>query len=169
MKCLAGLLVPASLVLMLAGCRGSGAAFDPSTEVRQHVTFYFKRPGNDDDRAKLLAAVPKFGRLPGVIEAVAGRPIAAGRAGPGEAPAFDAVMLLTLADEGALRALVQSPEYRALFDTELRPLLARFDVADTSTERYDVGQAFEKAVEIDTKGRRERATKAMLEPRRPGS
>jgi hypothetical protein len=159
-------LAPLLLALTFAvGCTNPLSGFDPSTEARQHVTFYLKRPGNEEDRAKLLATVQKFGRLPGVIEAVAGRPIDSAAASPGSSPTFDAVMLLTVADERTLLELVGRPEYRAIFDEDIRPLVERFDIAASTTDRYDLGPA----VEIQDKARRDRATKAMLEPSRQGS
>lgn len=159
-------LAPLMLALTLAGgCANPLSGFDPSTEARQHVTFYLKRPGNDEDRSKLLAAVQKFGRLPDVIEAVAGRRINSPLPPPASSPSFDAVMLLTVADERTLLELVGRPEYRAIFDNDIRPLVERFDVVASTTERYDLGPA----VEIRDKARRDRATKAMLEPSRQGS
>lgn len=131
-----GVLLLATNLLLAAGCTAPGRSTAlPVPGLVQHVVLcWLREPGNAADREALIDASQALADIPGLVS------LRTGTALPSDRPivdsSFDLALIMTFADEAAMRAYLSHPLHQALVDSEVRPRVARllvYDILETPT------------------------------------
>lgn len=108
------------------GCRVPPPA--PRGSVQHVVVLWLKHPGDEADRAALVAASKRFRSIEGVLDVRVGPPL------PSERPivddSFDVALVMSFADEAALAGYLADPAHLAATHDVLQPLVERLVVYD---------------------------------------
>ncbi len=123
----------ASLVLLLSLASCAALPERPSRGIDHVVIVWLKRPGNADDKAKLVATSKELRRaLPVMREMSYGRPL------PSERPAvddtFDLAFVMRFANRKDLAAYENSAIHRHAANEILRPLSRKIAIYDVESE-----------------------------------
>lgn len=129
-------LLLATNLLIAAGCMAprQGPAL-PAPALVQHVVLcWLREPGNAADREALIDASQGLTDIPGLLA------LRTGTALPSDRPlvdsTFDLALIMTFADEAAMRAYLGHPRHVALVEAQVRPRVARllvYDILETPT------------------------------------
>ncbi len=108
------------LVSSLLFCVACSAPQTPPASLHHIVVCWLKDHGNEEARAKLVAVTKTFSEIPGVAS------VQVGRALPGDRPivdtTFDVAIVMTFADEKAMKEYIAHPSHKKAVEEVLEPL-----------------------------------------------
>lgn len=114
------ILVPAFLAVVLGSCAPIRPESHPGA-IQQVGLVWLKRPGNAEDRQKVVGAVHAFARdIPEVLDARVGP--SDGIGGPFSDASYDIGFILTFADEAARQRYNQHPVHEKAASETFLPL-----------------------------------------------
>lgn len=117
----ARVLVAILAMSLVIGCAHVRPARAPASAIHQVGLVWLKKPGNAEDRRKIVEAVQEFGRsIPEVQNAVAGRTDGIG--GPYSDISYDVCFILTFPDEAARQRYNEHPVHQKAAQEVFLPL-----------------------------------------------
>lgn len=111
-------------LFIAAGLFSTSAAAD----VEHVVLCWLKAPGNSEATAAVIRTTEELRDLPGILDLVAGVPLASDR--PIVDDSFDVGVVMRFADRTALETYLKHPEHVRRVDETLRPLCGQIRVHD---------------------------------------
>ena len=116
-------------LMVLIGCREASGPVRPAEGRVQHVVVcWLKRPGNAEDRQRLMAAADGLRSLPGLKSISGGSVLPSAR--PMVESGYDVLFVMTFENEEALRAYEAHPLHQQAVRDVLQPLTSRVIVYD---------------------------------------
>jgi hypothetical protein len=119
------------LLLLAPGCQTTPRSaqdeivLNPVTHV---VVCWLKNPGDARARQRIIESVQRLRTIPGVLDLQAGGVVPSDR--PVVDSTYDLALVVTFANERALRAYDQHPVHQQLVREVIQPLVGRFIVYD---------------------------------------
>jgi hypothetical protein len=122
----------AILVSLCASCQSKRLPVDdvksPAAKVTHVVLMWLKTPGDEGARRKIVEASRTFTSIPGVVSVSSGAALPSTR--PVVDSSYDVALVITFADEAALRAYDQHPTHKKAVDEIIKPLVGKLLVYD---------------------------------------
>ena len=118
----------------IAGCQSgrrdaeATSSAKPQAAVTHVVLCWLKTPGDEAGRQRITETTRTLESIPGVVNVTVGRAMPSTR--PVVDSSFDVGIVITFADEPALRAYDQHPAHKQAVETVLRPLVAKLLIYD---------------------------------------
>jgi hypothetical protein len=113
---------------LLSGCASLLPRSAEPPAVTHVVVCWLKRPGNPEDRARLIAGGRSLERIPGIVRIRSGEVLPSKR--PAVVSDYDVAFVMEFASEADLRAYERHPAHLAAVRDVLLPLVSRFQVYD---------------------------------------
>jgi hypothetical protein len=116
------------VVVAWSGCGDRGNPAGKEGAVHHVVVCWLKRPGNAEDRQRLMAAAEGFRGLPGLQSLTGGAVLPSAR--PLVESGYDVLLIMTFKNEEALRAYEAHPLHQQAVRDVLQPLTQKVIVYD---------------------------------------
>ncbi|MDK3161858.1 Dabb family protein [Kamptonema cortianum] len=101
---------------------------EESLAVAHVVVVWLKEPGNQEQIDKIIATSRGFHKIPGVTSVKAGRAISSER--PVVDSSYDVAIIITFANERAMREYDTHPLHKKAVEEVIKPLVEKFIVYD---------------------------------------